>query len=54
MKKENYSPFNNIVRRQKGFEYFQKVIKLAKESPNDTDLGRKVREFILSTSVKQN
>jgi hypothetical protein len=61
MKKDNYRHWDHFligtdeqtVKKQKGFEYFQKVIKFAKENPNDSDLGKKVRELIL-TSVEQN
>jgi len=45
--------FENIVKKQKGFESFNKVLKLVKKHPNDADLGKKVRELI-STSAEQN
>ena len=45
--------FENIVKKQKGFESFNKVLKLVKKHPNDADLDKKVRELI-STSAEQN
>jgi hypothetical protein len=61
MKKDNYSHWDSFltgkdeqtVKKQKGFELFNRVLKLVKEQPNDEDLGKKVRELIL-TSVEQN
>jgi len=42
----NNIAFENMIKKQKGFESFNKVIKLVKEHPNDEDLGKKVRELI--------
>ena len=61
MKKDNYSYWDKFltgtdeqtVKKQKGFESFSKVLKLVKKHPNDTELGKKVRELI-STSAEQN
>ena len=57
MKKDNYSYWDKFltgtdeqtVKKQKGFESFSKVLKLVKEHPNDTELGKKVRELILTS-----
>ncbi len=57
MKKDNYSHWDifcvgkdeQTIRKHKGFESFNKVLKLVKEHPNDADLGKKVRHLILTS-----